>query len=532
MQSISPPKLRRPSGFATVVLIIMAFIMLSTGANMTQKAVAGQTSQQRDDRIVLSGDEADPGRDLEIVLSHDDGTPEAEMSGFAGTKLAVRYQAPPNAIAVTGIEIYIMDDHMDNPYDPGAPSTAPFTVWVWRPAAGDIPGWPANSGYVPFVDFYEYPEDELVRVYLPQPIDITNPASFPDAEFYVGIEWEYRMNPYVGVDMDDPDAGCSYRWNWYDWEPVDGNVMIHAVVSAETLCVPHVIRVDAGGGGDYTTIQEGIDAAGLCDTVVVLPGIYTGPGNRGISFGGRNLVLRSEGGRAEAIIDCERQDRGFCFIDGESAEAVVRGFTVRNGSGSGGGIRCVNSCPTVVDCAFLDCDGGSYGGGVYLNNAVSASPLIANCVFAGNTSSLYGGGALLDFSDAAFENCTFVANGAPLGGAVACGTAACPTFSNCILAFSPDGAAAQCSATSAPDFTHCCVYGNAAGDSLCGTYQDNLFADPLFCDLQGGDYHVRENSPCLPDNNGWFELVGALDGACDPTAVETRSWGAIKAMFR
>jgi hypothetical protein len=179
---------------------------------------------------------------------------------------------------------------------------------------------------------------------------------------------------------------------------------------------------------------------------------------------------------------------------------------VRNGSGSGGGIRCVNSWPTILDCAFIDCEGGDYGGGMYINNAVSPSPLIRDCLFADDSAGLYGGGALIDFSEATFENCTFADNSAPFGGAVACGAGAAPTFTNCILAFSAQGAPSYCAATSAPGFSHCCVFGSAGGDSLCGYIGENIYANPMFCDASEGDYHLSEASPCLPGGNAWSEL--------------------------
>ncbi len=48
---------------------------------------------------------------------------------------------------------------------------------------------------------------------------------------------------------------------------------------------------------NFTTIQEGLDAAVDYDVVLVRPGTYTGDGNRDLDFGGKELTLISEGDR-------------------------------------------------------------------------------------------------------------------------------------------------------------------------------------------------------------------------------------------
>jgi hypothetical protein len=43
----------------------------------------------------------------------------------------------------------------------------------------------------------------------------------------------------------------------------------------------------------------------------------------------------------------------------------------------------------------------------------------------------------------------------------------------------------------------------------------NIFiADPQFCDTSNGNYTLRSNSPCLPENNSCGQLIGALDQGC------------------
>ena len=198
--------------FTHALTLLPAIALACTTLLLTSVTAAGA------DRVLL-GTHAGLtlGSRVEEVLAHDDGTAEEPVAQRPGQKLAVRFQAPVWATHVTALEIYIMDDGLVNPYDPNAPSTAPFEVWVWRPTPDMLPGPPANDGYYPFPDWYMYPEEAWVRVDLPKPVDITDSDLFPDKKFFVGIEWCYRLNPYVGLDTDSPNAGASLRWNWSVW---------------------------------------------------------------------------------------------------------------------------------------------------------------------------------------------------------------------------------------------------------------------------------------------------------------------------
>ena len=71
-----------------------------------------------------------------------------------------------------------------------------------------------------------------------------------------------------------------------------------------------------------------------------------------------------------------------------------------------------------------------------------------------------------------------------------------------------------CEVGGSPLITHCCSYGNTVTDSLCGTYHDNIFVDPEFCDRPSGNYTVRSGSPCLPYGNPWGETIGAYGPGC------------------
>ena len=324
-------------------------------------------------------------------------------------------------------------------------------------------------------------------------------------------------------------------------------------------CTSGTIRVDWSGGGDYLTIQEGIDAAVDGDTVLVAAGVYTGDNNVAISFGVFNIVLMSELGAEQTVVDGDGSARAFRIMSGVDTTTVIQGFTLRNcyGNDNGGAMRLIQSSPTIKDCIFHDntvfYNGAAIhlfestsliknctfynnaapwrGGGIMLELA-GATARIVDCTFYNNSAVLTGGGAVYS-NAAAFlaKGCTFIRNDAPVGGAIAMWPgAALPTIANCVIAFSTDGNGID----GGTNTTHCVIFGNADGDSLQGTYHDNLFIDPLLCDIDAADFTLCANSPCLPGNNSWSEPVGAYGQGCADcdAPVEAVAWSKLKSMFR
>ena len=107
------------------------------------------------------------------------------------------------------------------------------------------------------------------------------------------------------------------------------------------------------------SIQAGIDMARDGDTVLVAAGIYTGFGNRNISFRGKAVVCRSESGPRQTIIDGEYYWRAFYVHEGEGTFTVIEGFTIRNcragTSANGGGIYVDGASPTIKYNIIYDC---------------------------------------------------------------------------------------------------------------------------------------------------------------------------------
>lgn len=250
---------------------------------------------------------------------------------------------------------------------------------------------------------------------------------------------------------------------------------------------------------DYPNIQAGIDAASVNDTVLVGDGVYAGPGNRDITFSGKNIVVRSENGPDYVIINCEgtsiEPHRGFNFINGEDSTAVLEGFTVCNGYGP------------------LS-HGHNEGGAVMIN---SSSPTIKSCLFIDNSGPYQGGAVACFFADAKFCNCTFFNNSASYGGAFY-GNYTDPQFNNCLFAYNLAGAAINGELVN-PLLSCCDIYHNQGGDwnwplsSQLGQ-NGNISENPLFCDTLSGNFHVSSNSPCGVDANPGCGAIGAFETDC------------------
>ncbi|MBN2171276.1 MAG: right-handed parallel beta-helix repeat-containing protein [Candidatus Krumholzibacteriota bacterium] len=194
-----------------------------------------------------------------------------------------------------------------------------------------------------------------------------------------------------------------------------------------SVTVKTTFQVDPGGAGDFTTLQDALDAAAAGTVIELADGTYTGDGNRDLDFHGHDVIIRSGGRNADAcVIDCEGAagdyHRAFVFDEGEGPGTVIEGITIRGGYHlNGGGVWMTDASPIFRDCVIEDNrartpDSGGTGGGVY---ALRGAPRFERCVFRGNASDLSGGGARVTQSGAVFDSCLVEQNstGAEMGGA-------------------------------------------------------------------------------------------------------------------
>ncbi len=324
-----------------------------------------------------------------------------------------------------------------------------------------------------------------------------------------------------------------------------------------TMAAGTTIYVDANDGNDlndgltpetaFATIQKGIDTATDSDTVLVDIGVYT----ENLDFQGKAIKVKSTDVAENTIINGGGAGSCVKFISGETADAVLDGFTLTNGSGTyvnaiqrfGGGIYCYNSSnPTINNCIITgnSAPGGS-GGGI---SCWYASATITNCIISENSnhgiSNAFGSGVTV-------INCIIRDNYASdYGGGIRSGGGSSPTIINCTIVGNDSYHHSQSGiwALSGGTVLNCIVrdhvgvdvyiHGatNVAYSNVEGGYsgQGNIDADPLFVDAGSGDYHLLIGSPCIDagDSNSVPDYITTdLDGRPrfidDPFTVDTGS---------
>ncbi len=399
------------------------------------------------------------------------------------------------------------------------------------------------SGYVTLGDGTPIPGVTMNG--LPQaPLTDTN-GYYTDTVTY---GWSGMVTPGLGTRSFSPGSRD------YTYVTADQTTQDY-VLNATTLYVDDDATNDPGPGDPtvsdqaadgstvhpFDAIQKAINAAISGDTVMVLPGTYTGTGNQDIDFGGKAITVQgtSPGDPsvvAATVIDCQgsaaANHRGFHFHVGEIASSVLAGLTITNayisgGLGNdGGGIFCEYASPTIRNCTIRNCRAGvgggisslgstpsivrctvsnnsaDYGGGIRCDSAT----VISNCVIRNNTAVGQGGG-IYYYINVTIRDCVIVSNGASMGGGIQAenepGTFG--TITNCTICDNTGGGGIASDYNPALTVvSNCIVWRNTGGSVSAGTvfYSDvgggypggtNLNVDPMMT----SDYHLQPGSPCI-----------------------------------
>jgi hypothetical protein len=298
--------------------------------------------------------------------------------------------------------------------------------------------------------------------------------------------------------------------------------------------------VDGAGGG----MRCGDAALGLSNLVFTL--------NQARYGGGLSIA----GSPAPVIADCVFSDNtatsggggARTWGYGDVSVGFLRCEFAGNQASSGGGaIDCIQRKLELEECILTDNNGGGGGGAVRLSDTGSdgTGTRFTGCIFAGNHASW--GSAIEADGDVLISviSCTLYGNYGSSGalfiydniwyeraGLAVWYTIIANTVGLPIDTMNSESPYAACS-----NFN-----GNSLGDwvgdwaYLNGIY-GNFSACPSFCYALQGDFHLCDESPCLPGNHPYgYEcgLIGAWGEGCScgPTRTEPATWGAVKAMYR
>jgi hypothetical protein len=304
--------------------------------------------------------------------------------------------------------------------------------------------------------------------------------------------------------------------------------------------------------GTYSTIQAALDACVNGDVVLVADGTYTGSGNRALDFKGKAITLQSQGSASTCIIDCQGFARGLYFHNSETNSAVVRGFTIRSGSGDfGGALRCTSASPLFDNCIFTNnaaLSGNGQGGAIYCTGSSSAR--FQDCVILNNTAHNGGGVYLNSGSTVSLVRCSIVGNTATWGYGGGLATYGCsPTLANCRIVgnstvssgggmYAAGGAITLINNTIAQNravdptptyggglygessasctIRNCIIWGNEAANGPQLAFKTNAGATVKYTDSQGGLAAVSTQTGCTvawqtgnTDTNPLFASPGA-----------------------
>lgn len=237
-----------------------------------------------------------------------------------------------------------------------------------------------------------------------------------------------------------------------------------SILNISTLSANTII-VDTTGTGDYTTINEGINAATEGDTVLVHPATYI----ENIDFTGKNIIVASmylisedTNYISQTVIDGNQNGSVVRFANGEDTTAVLMGFTIMNGS-------------------------NTVGGGIYSNGS---SPRLEYLIVVGNTANA-GGGIICVQSNASMNNLTVYGNS---GGGVACNSSDI-SIDDCILWNNNPDEITLYSGSLSVNYSD--VQGGWQGIG-------NIDEDPQFVNPDIGNFNLTESSPCINTGNPFF----------------------------
>lgn len=259
---------------------------------------------------------------------------------------------------------------------------------------------------------------------------------------------------------------------------------------------------NATAGLKYDQLRYAISEAGAGDTIVLSEDTYPGD----IDLAGKNITLSSVDPDDPAVVASTIIGGGstaVSFSGGQDPNCVLTGFTI---AGSGTGIHCSGSSPTIANCRIE----GNGGTGIELHNG--SDPVISNCEISANAGSgiemaVERSGRLVTYNAPAISNCVVEANGQ---NGISGGK---PTIINSTLVAN-EGFGISCIE---PVITDSIIYYNGY---VTGLAQIDGTATVTYSDIEGGrpgEGNI-DAEPCFAEL-GYWDLGGSLEDAGDDTWI-------------
>ncbi len=167
----------------------------------------------------------------------------------------------------------------------------------------------------------------------------------------------------------------------------------------------------------------------------------------------------------------------------------------------GGGMYLLYfSDPKIISCSF-ERNKSDYGGALALYE--SSNPSLVNCCIDNNISVTNAGGLFLYYSNPTVVNCNILNNkSSNIGGGIF-NNQSTPHFYNCIIRGNLDKNGGNQFVNASNSFGALIKYSNVEDYESIGVsaFQYCIDSDPLFNDLENGDYTLTIGSPCIDGGN-------------------------------
>ncbi len=311
-------------------------------------------------------------------------------------------------------------------------------------------------------------------------------------------------------DIPGQSLGTKIYW-WLNAEDINENTTASTIYSYYIMSDGLVVVP-----GDLPTIQQAIDFSNDGDTVLVNAGTYM----ENINFSVKNIAVIGEDWET-TIIDGNQSGSVVTFINEEDSTALLRNFTVTNGTGSlfdnsimGGGILIGSSTHPKIENILITGNSAADGGGIYIFH--NSTPILSNLTITNNVAVSGGGGINFQVCSPILINSTISNNTAGDGGGIR-GHSSNVIIDNVSIignSSAANGGGLIFDDGSNPTLTDVNISSNTASGNGGGMYlnqsnptQTNVTISGNTCENNGGGFFMKNNSnPSFSNSILWNDL--------------------------